>query len=347
MAMPEAKFPPRNRPRLVRLALLVTPFLPSLAILPAVPGAARAAENSGTGAMPGIALVPAARPSGLAGAYTALGTGSSAIGINPAGLARDSGKAFSGTVRPDMTRVGAVAYAFPAAGGRWAVSATYVDYDAIIQTDENQVAQGTLRPYSLYPALTYAGGRGGLYWGGTLKLARESLGDFEGSTPAFGAGFDAGVQYRPASSRLGFGVAVTNVGRQLSGHYEGDTRRGALPGAFRAGVTYDPPRRRALTLTADVEAPFQNSSTLALGGEYRVLPEWALRAGTRWSAEDVRNLRGWIDPNTQQEERGGEAVKLAAGTTVRVGPVAVDYGAQWWRELGIVHALSVAWALDP
>ncbi len=297
--------------------------------------------------MPGIALIPAARPAGLAGAYTALGTGASAIGVNPAGLARESGRTFFGSVRPELSRFGAVAYAFPATGGRWAVSATYVDYDAIISTDENQVSQGTLRPYSLYPALTYAGGRGGLYWGGTLKLARESLGDFDGSTPAFGVGFDAGVQYRPAMSRLGWGAAVTNVGKQLSGHFEGDTRRGALPGAMRAGLTYDPPRQRVLTLTADVEAPFQNAPLLALGGEYRVLPEWTLRAGTRWSTEDVRKLRGWIDPNSSAEEQGGEAVKIAAGTTLRVGAVAVDYGAQWWRELGIVHALSVAWSIDP
>jgi hypothetical protein len=305
-------------------------------------------DGAGTAHMPGIALIPAARPGGLAGAYAANGTGTTAIGINPAGLAREPGRVFSGSVRPDMTRTGAVAYAFPATGGRWAVSATYVDYDAIIATDENQVGQGILRPYSLYPALTYAQTLGtGFYWGGTLKLARESLGDFEGSTPAYGAGFDAGVQYRPSNRGFGWGASVTNIGKQLSGHFEGDEGRGSLPGAARVGVSFDPRSKRELTLVADVETPFQGVPVLALGGEYRVLPEWILRAGTRWSADDLRNLSAWVDPNVTRDEHGGEAVKLAAGTTLRIRTFAVDYAAQWWKELGVVHALSVAWSLDP
>lgn len=320
-----------------------------VAIAGPLPAGAWGGEDAGTAAMPSVALVPAARPGGLAGAYAALGEGPSALGLNPAGLARDSATVYLGSVRPDMARTGAVAVAFPGggvfAGGQWAVSATYVDYDEVLALDENQNAQGTLKPYNLYPAVSYARRLGErLRVGATAKLAHETLGDFEGSTPAWGAAVDVGVHYQAARG-LALGAALTNAGRQFTGHYEGDERRGALPAALRAGAAWQPRGRRQLVLVAEAEAPLHAAPSAALGGEYTVRPEWVVRAGTRWSSEDVRNLMGQIDPNAGIDERGGEAVKLAGGTTVNVGPVSVDYAAQWWRELGVVHALTVAWSM--
>lgn len=292
-----------------------------------------------------ISQIPAARPGGLAGAYTALGTGPSAVGINPAGVGRDSATVYQGAVRPGLSRIGGVGWSFPAAGGQWAVSATYVDYQEILETDENQIIQGTLKPFNLYPAVTYARALGDRWHvGTTVKLAHETLGEFEGSTAAYGAGLDAGLHYQ-AARNLALGLAVTNLGRQFTGYFEGDDRRGSLPTVVRAGAAYQPRGRRQLVFVADVDVPWHASPVATIGAEYAVMPEWALRAGTRWSAEDARNLLGVIDPNADIEERGGEAVKLAAGTTVKVGPVAVDYAAQWWRELGIVHALSVSWTV--
>jgi hypothetical protein len=303
--------------------------------------------GAGAADMSAITIVSDARPAGLAGAYSALAEGNSGIGINPAGLARESGQHFSGSVRPDMVRVGSVAYSRPALGGRLALSASYVDYAEILATDENQSATGTLHPFNLYPALSYARAESERWrWGATFKLARETLGDFEGSRSALGAGFDAGFQYQPAVRNVGFGASVTNAGRKFTGHFEGDESSGPLPGMARGGLFYHPRGRRQLAILADVEVPFYGAPVLALGGEYRVLSEWDLRAGTRWDSNDFHNLYGWLNPSAGIRERGGEAVKLAAGTTVRVGPVGVDYAAQWWRELGLVHSLTVAWAMD-
>jgi hypothetical protein len=344
--MPVSSAPPNTlvipRASWLTLAAVLLGLLQGLTCLPV---AAQGSDDAGGASLPAIALVPAARPAGLAGAYSAIGSGSSTIGINPAGLAREEGKVYTGSARPDMARVGAVTFAFPALDGRVAVGATYVDYDEVLETDENMAVQGTLRPFSLYPSLTYAREQGERWrWGATLKLARETLGDFEGSSPAYGAGFDAGVQYQPARRNVGFGASVTNIGRQFTGYFDGDEDLGSLPGAARAGVFYQPQGQRQLVLTADLEAPLHAAPALALGGEYRVMPEWQLRAGTRWSRDDLRNALGWIDPNAGITEQGGEALKLAAGTTLRIGPVAVDYAAQWWRELGLVHALTVAWS---
>lgn len=332
--------------RVVRPRLPVNPVvLAALALLsPLAVSPAAAWGGAGTAAMPGIAETPAARPAGLAGAYTALGAGPSAVGINPALVARDTVTSYEGSVRAGINRVGAVAWSFPATGGQWAVSATYVDYDAVVAIDENQAGQGIIRPFNLYPAVTYARAFGDrLHAGGTVKFARETLGEFEGSTAALGAGFDAGVRYQ-AARNLGLGLAVTNVGRRFSGYFDGDDSRGGLPAVVRAGAVYTPRGKRPLVLAADVDLPWHAAPRASLGAEYTVLPEWVLRAGTRWSTEDIRNLYGEIDPNAGVEERGGEAVKIAVGTTVKVGPVSVDYAAQWWNDLGLVHALTVAWS---
>ncbi len=333
------------QPSMVRRALsLVTAFLAFTLVL-TESAFAWGSDNAGLAAMPSVAQNPAARPGGLAGAYTALGEGPSAIGINPAALARDSNMVFHGAVRPDLSRTGAVALAFPATGGQWALSATYVDYDEILATDENQNATDVVKPFNVYPAVSYARRLGRtLRVGATLKLAHETLGDFEGATSAWGAGLDAGLQVQ-ATRNLGFGLSLTNLGRQFSGYFEGDQHRGDLPASIRAGVFYQPRAQRQLVLVAEAETPMHSSPSLTLGGEYTLRPEWIVRGGTRWTVEDVRNIFGTIDPNAGIVERGGEAVKLAGGTTVRVGPVSVDYAAQWWRELGVVHALSVGWSV--
>lgn len=303
----------------------------------------------GEAAFPSIALVPAARPGGLAGAHAAAGADLAALGINPAGLAHGNGPAFSGSVRPDLARVGAAGYAFDAPwafGGRMAVAVTYVDYDAVAATDEQGTVTGTVRPYNLYPSVTWARAFGdGLRAGATVKLARESLG--EPDEAALGAAVDAGVQYRFVPSGMGplaLGASVTNAGRQFTGYGASDDRRGALPVAARVGAAYEPRTRRALTLVADAEFPWHAPAAVMAGAEYRILPEWEVRGGTRWSREDFRNLFGWIDPNAGIRERGGEALKLAGGTTLRVAGVSVDYAAQWWRGLGLVHALGITWS---
>lgn len=323
----------------------------AIATLAVTAAASVVSAEVGEAAFPSIALAPAARPGGLAGAHAAAGADLAALGINPAGLAQGAGDAFSGSVRPAVTRAGAAGYAFDAPwafGGRMAVAVTYVDFDAIPGTDEEGNPTGTVRPYNLYPSLTWARTFAeGFRAGATVKFARESLGEYEGSTPALGAAVDAGVQYRFTPSGLGalaLGASVTNAGRQFTGYSETDTRRGDLPAAARVGAAYEPRTQRALTLVADAEFPLHAPAAVSAGAEYRLLPEWEVRGGTRWSREDVRNLLGWIDPNAGIEERGGEALKLAGGTTLRVGGVAVDYAAQWWRGLGLVHALSVTWS---
>src|SRR5215217_8781261 len=222
------------------------------------PARAQFGEQAGTSDMAGIRVLTAPRPAGLAGAYSALADGADGIGINPAGLARETGTHYTGSFRHDVINAGSVAYTWGALDGRFAVSASYLDYGKIDLMAEGGWTTGTTRPYSLYPAVSYARAMGERWrLGGTLKFAHETLGEFQGSTPAWGAAADAGVQYQPSTRNVGFGASLTNVGRKFTGHFEGDDSKGALPGAARAGLFYHPRGKRQLALSLDAELPFQ------------------------------------------------------------------------------------------
>ena len=303
-------------------------------------------SSAGTEEFPGLQIISAARPAGLAGAYGALAEGASSININPAGLAHETGRDYSGSVRlhPDAANAGDVAYSFPfGSEGRLGFSASYLNYGTIAGRDEHNVAIGDLNPSSFYPALTYASSKGDRWrWGASLKGALEDPGAFAGAQKALGAGADAGIQYRPAKN-LGLGASVVNAGVKLRGHSRDEAAgSGLLPGAFRAGAFFHPQGLEKMSVALDAEVPFYEAEALSLGYEYRVLPEWELRAGTRWDYNDLRNFLGWIGANPSTE-RNGSALKAAVGTTVRTGPADVAYALQWWNDLGFVHALTVSW----
>ncbi len=306
-------------------------------------------NSVGTEEFPGLQIISEARPAGLAGAYAALAEGTGSIGINPAGLARGSGQSYSGTVRltSDAADGGEAVYSRGLSdGGRLAISAGYLNYGSIQSLDENGQPLGTLSPYGFYPAVTYARAQGDHFqWGASLKGAQENQGDFQGAQNAFGAGADAGIQYRPARN-FGMAASVVNLGFKLRGH-SGDEATGSdwLPGDLRVGAFLHPQGLEKMSIELDAEAPFYEPAALSLGYEYHVLPEWDVRAGTRWDYDDIRNLLGWLGA-TQTTERGGNALKASAGTTLQVGRAGVDYALQWWNDLGFVSLLTLTWRMD-
>jgi len=306
-------------------------------------------SSVGTEEFPELQIVSEAKPAGMAGAYAALAEGTSAIGINPAGLARSDGQSYSGTVRyaPDGAEGGDVAYSRPFGNGsQIAISAAYFDYGSIQSYDENGNSLGTLNPYEIYPAVTYASALGDeLKWGASLKLAEEYQGDFQGSQNALGAGADAGIQFRPARN-LGLSASVVNLGVKLRGH-DADEATGSdwLPADFRVGGFIHPEGLEDMSIELDAEAPFYEPAALSLGYEYRIIPQWDLRAGTRWDTDDIRNLLGWAGA-IQNTETGGSALKATVGTTLEVGRADVDYALQWWNDLGFVSMLTLTWHMD-
>lgn len=341
----------RNHPARVAAFHILCAFLVSFPGTTLLHAQIFGSDFAGTEEFAGLQIISAARPAGLAGAYGALAEGTNSIGINPAGLARESGQQFSGSVRlhPDMANAGQVAYSRPfetfGKGGRLALSASYLDYGTISGRDENNRPLGDIKPFSFYPALTYAKAQTERFrWGASLKGMLENPGEFDGAHKALGAGVDAGLQYRVARN-LGLGTSVVNAGFKLRRHSEGETAgSGLLPGMFRAGAFFHPQGMEKMSVDVDAEVPFHEPAALDVGCEYRVIPEWDLRAGTRWDYNDVHNLLGTLGA-TQGVEEGGSALKASAGTTLRAGRANADYAVQWWQDLGFVHAITLSWRI--
>jgi len=304
--------------------------------------------SPGTEEFSGLKINSSARAAGLCGSYSALAEGAGAVGINPAGLSREAGQyRYSGSLRahPTGANAGVVAYSRPAGtGAQISFSAAYLDYGSIEGLDEFGNSIGNFHPSSIYPSLTYA--RGGDRWrfGTTLKLASEYLGDFQGAQSSLGVGVDAGLQFRPAARNLGFGASVVNVGQKLRGHFKGETNFGAFPASMKAGVFYHPRGLDALAITGEAEIPWHSAPGFAMGLEHKLSAQLDVRAGMHGDANDVRAVLGWTGLQSQRELYG-TAPRAAGGATFRLGRADVDYAAQWWRGMGLAHALTVAWSL--
>lgn len=288
-----------------------------------------------------------ARPAGLAGAYSALAQGVDAVGYNPAGVSRaERSRVVAGTFRYHFLEVasGNATYGFPGATGmEYAFSASYINYGRIDEMDEDGAATGqSMMPASFNPSFTGARKIGeSLRVGATLRGMSEYLGDFEGSQVALGWGLDAGLQYQPAVRNLGFGLALVNVGRKETPHYEAGGMDGVLPIALKGGLYYFPLDLPKARVALDVEAPWHDAPRLAGGVEYAWTPAFTVRAGSRIDWNEARYLLLSVTGEEAARLRGGNALKAATGFTFAAEDISVDYAVQYWHGLSWVHALTL------
>jgi hypothetical protein len=308
-------------------------------------------DRAGTAQFQYLDMLVFARPAGLAGAYTALAQGVDAVGTNPSGVSKmDSGRSISGTMRYHLLGVasGNVTYGYPGSTGRsYAFSAAYVNYGRIAEMDELGNATGKeIIPVSFNPSFTAAGKVSDrIRAGATLKGLSEYLGDFQGSQLAWGWGLDLGMLYQPSVKNIGFGLALLNLGRKEGGHFTGDETGGLLPLSLKGGFYYYPLELPKARLLVDLELPWHDVPLLSGGIEYSYSQYLLLRAGSRIDWTEARHYFLEATDSSPGELQGGNALKLAAGFTVLLGGIAVDYAVQYWDGLSFVHALTLHYAL--
>lgn len=188
--------------------------------------------------------------------------------------------------------------------------------------DEIGVPQGTFRPYDVAFGLSYARAVGNrLAAGLTAKFIYESI-DINSDS---GFAFDAFLTHHALIEGLVFGASLTNVGGQMNL----DEQPFDLPTAARIGAAWTPASallRGRLTLAADMVFPNDTTEKTHLGAEYRLLGEFALRAGTRL---------------------GYDNQGLTAGAGFRAGRLGIDYAYEESKVSGFddAHkfALLMAW----
>ncbi|MCP4574181.1 MAG: PorV/PorQ family protein [bacterium] len=159
--------------------------------------------------------------------------------------------------------------------------------------------EGSFKPYDIAFGLSYAHPLGDRFAvSATGKFVYERI----DRDSASGLAFDLGISHVALIDGLVFGAAVTNLGGRLTMEDEPFD----LPRTIRAGAAWTPPAVAGgkVTLAGDVLFPRDGTEKAHVGAEYRMLPEFSLRLGSR----------------VNYESQG-----LTAGAGFRTGRLGVDY----------------------
>lgn len=250
-------------------------YLLAAALLQAGPASA---SEGGTTALPFLSLQQGARPTGMAGAFTALADDINALWWNPAGMARSKmtevAVSHTAFVEDVTTEYFAVSRPVPALKGGLGGSLTYMTVPGIEGFDANGVSAGQLTANSYAASLGYAAFLvpGQLSMGVAGKYVGQTLTTEKGT----GMAVDFGLQGR--QDKLSAGVSVQNVGPSFKIGNDSTP----LPTTVRAGVGYEPNSR---VLAAFDFSKARDGGVLPhLGGEVKLTQNFQLRAG--WQRQE-------------------------------------------------------------
>ncbi len=258
------------------------------ALLWGVLGAGEAcAGQPGDAGLLSLRLPFGTRESAMGGAGVAAPAGAAAVWWNPAYLALAGGG--TDLLLQHQRLYGlfskeSAALAHHAAGGvlGFQFGGFYADEIERYGEEPVGVPEGTFEPYDVAVGISYArvvADRVAL--GATAKVLYQKI-DFFSDT---GFAVDLFISHRAVIEGLVLGASVVNVGGQMNL----DAEPFDLPTAVRLGAAYDPPHAlfaRRLTLAGDVFMPNDGNAKAHVGAEYRLIPEVALRAGTRLNYEN-------------------------------------------------------------
>lgn len=139
------------------------------------------------------------------------------------------------------------------------------------------VPEGTFKPYDIVLGLSFARQVvDRVAVGVTVKMLYQKIDVYSDS----GFAADLFLSHQAVIEGLTFGASVTNLGGQLQLKDEPFD----LPLAIRIGAAYDPPQAffaGKLTLAGDIIMPNDGNDKAHVGAEYRLLPELALRVGSK------------------------------------------------------------------
>lgn len=305
---------------------LLAVFSLALACLPA---AVSADPGSSGGNFIRIIQSPRAAAMGEAGAGL-YGDLLGSLALNPAALARTGYKEVSLAHNSWLEGISeqGLAYAHPLTGaGVLAVSASSTKTGDIDAYDNSDTYAGTVDAGSLVAGLHYAdkiagsrrNRRFGLFAGGGVKYARETLATVTAETFLFDAGL-LSISRLGRDGALGLGFSAQSLGRG----YRFDSSRDPAPTVLRAGaglitlVAGDP-----LSFALDIVRPNDEDAYLAAGAELM------LKRVVVWRA-------GW-----RSGSGAGNGLRFGVGFLLKL--VQLDYSLASYGDFGAVHRFGLSY----
>jgi hypothetical protein len=241
-------------------------------------------DNAGTSGFPFLKIPVGARSVAMGTAFTGLADDELAMYYNPAGLAMalenrylfeyhnyiaDMQSGMIGIVKPMNDRNVVGGYI------------SYLNYGKFQRTDQSGTVGGEFSGGDILLALSYAHRPSYQFMaGGSLKLIYEKLESYS----ATGVAVDLGGRYIDIREKYSFGVALQNLGSQLSAL---GSEKDKLPLILRGGASGKP--RGIYTLfSADVVVPFDNDPYFCVGAELQKFKPLFIRAGYNSAGKNIR-----------------------------------------------------------
>ncbi len=306
--------------------------------------AARIYPSAGTTSAAFLKIGVGARPSAMAGAYTALSDDAYAVYWNPAGLALGPGKTLVFTHNDYFQGLGQEYFGFtlpgeetglfksgPLARGTLGLGLDYfyTPKDMERRSGLNEAdplvpispVEGKFSAYDMAFSAAYGFSYGqDLRLGAALKFIRQSIDNEAGNTVALDLGALCDFNWLDRQFTAGF--AVQNFGPGI----KFVSRSFDLPLTFRAGISHRI-YQKGLLLSADLVKPIDNYPSLAVGLEHPLPGGLALRTGYRYR-QHGNELGAWSG--------------FSAGLGFVYDQFSFDYAFSPFGDLGSAHRVSLA-----
>ncbi|MCF7859315.1 MAG: PorV/PorQ family protein [Candidatus Cloacimonetes bacterium] len=290
-------------------------------------------ENTGTSGFTFLKVNYSARAAAMGNAYTGLANEADAVFFNPAGLVQLKSPQASLTYMNYLEGIncGSAVYAHPmndkTVFAFFAKGLTATE-DRTIADEMGQYAgvDGTFGMSDLVFGISAARYvLDILDVGINIKFIQESLDENSASA----AVFDLAILHQTTNKYLKLGIAVRNIGKQLS-YFTDNEYQEDMPTTFTAGFNYHP--KDKIYVTIDVYKPADNDFFGHLGIEYQVHTAIALRAGYKTNATD------WATGGDKELFSG---ISFGSGFDLKKYNMKLDYAIVSFGDLGFVNQISI------
>ncbi|MDO9577112.1 MAG: PorV/PorQ family protein [Candidatus Cloacimonadales bacterium] len=289
-------------------------------------------EDAGTTGLTFFKVNYSARAAAMGNAYTGLSNDASAVFFNPAGLVQLSRMEATVTYMSylDGINCGSMAYAYPLDE-----KTTFAVFSKVLSATEDKTL---VDEYGQYGGTDGSFGFSDIIFGVSVarylldmldmginvKYLRESI---DGHT-ATAAAIDVGIMHQTTSKNLKVGIALRNIGQQLS-YYTSEEYEENLPTIATVGFNLHP--KDNLYLTADIYKPLNYDYTGRIGMEFQPLPLLALRAGYKTNAKD---WQGGSDDALS-------GMSFGLGFDLSEYKIKLDYAVVSYGDLGYVNQITL------
>jgi hypothetical protein len=289
-------------------------------------------ENAGTTGFNNLQVIYSARAMGMARAMTGVTESIEGLQFNPAAILKIDEKILSSTFNSYLvdSNGGSIQLLFPRSETTTVglminyLNFGQIDRTAVTQNNEYLDLDDTFGASNIIAGASIAKMMNpAIDMGVTLKYIYDQIDSYSASAVMI----DAGLIHHPMNEKIQVGLAIRNLGKQVTYYTDKDYEEG-LPFTFAAGLSYQ--INPKLLGTLDISKPKGSNLAGKFVVEYQLNP--------------MLDLRGGFNSNSADWKTGG-TLDWTSGFTFGAGfnwtNYQLDYGLASYGDLGFVNQVSL------